>query len=87
MWRVNGTALDGQIENISIGGMLIVADELLLDGEKVWAGFTLPGSKERITVEGQCRWTKGTYRGAIGLAFIDLPAKAGELIIQFVDAP
>lgn len=80
--RHDGSVVTGRSEDISIGGMLVIATEPVADGEVVWAQFSLPGAGGPVTVEAVCRWIRAgrTTRGAVGLEFSNLSAQAVDII-------
>ncbi|HKQ69859.1 MAG TPA: serine/threonine-protein kinase, partial [Polyangiaceae bacterium] len=58
MFRGDGTTLDGRSEDISIGGLLVLARPAFEKEERVKVRFALPISGRMIEVMGTARWTK-----------------------------
>ena len=54
--RANGQRVDGRSEDISEGGMLIIAGHALDDRERVQVRFALPSSGAVVTVTAEARW-------------------------------
>jgi hypothetical protein len=84
--RGDGGLLDGRCEDISEGGMLLIASTRLNDEEKVHVHFALPITGTVVDVLAVARWVKTARdgKGAIGVQFADLPTKAHETIAQYV---
>lgn len=68
----------GFTDNISEGGLFVATHEMLEIGEQVRLNFELPGSDDRIEVDGEVRWHRevsdteqGMYPG-YGVQFTDL---------------
>ncbi len=76
---------DGRTEDVSEGGLLLVIDAQVREGERVTARMPLPLSGRVVTVEAIARWAR-TRRGqkAIGLAFTSLPDDARDDIRGYV---
>ena len=83
--RDKGAAADARIEDLSEGGVLIVAREPYTAGEVLRVRFGLPISGRVLTVPAVVRWSR-TARGApvIGLEFSALPDPARVEIRQYV---
>jgi serine/threonine-protein kinase len=79
------TPIDGRIEDISEGGVLVVSEETCTQGEVVRLRFALPVSGRIVDVESLTRWNRA-YRGtrATGLEFQNLPTPAREEIKRYV---
>jgi serine/threonine-protein kinase len=70
IFRDNGTTLDGRSEDISVGGLLVLAPQAFGHEEHVKVRFALPFSGQLVEVPAIARWVKmarGT--GAVGLEF------------------
>ena len=83
--RSGGTTADARLEDISEGGVLLVAKEQYPAGENVRLRFGLPISGRVFAVNAVVRWSR-TGRGApaSGLEFVDLPDAARVEIRQYV---
>lgn len=71
--RDNGTTLDGRSEDISVGGLLVLAAPAFGQAEHVKVRFALPITGKLLEVAAIARWVKmarGT--GAVGLEFVAL---------------
>jgi hypothetical protein len=84
--RGDGGSLDGRSEDISEGGMLLIASSRLNEEEKVQVRFALPITGAVLEIDAIARWVKAARdgKGAIGVQFPDLPDKARETIAQYV---
>jgi len=68
------TKSDGRTEDISEGGLLLLADVPVENGEHVQVRMPLPASGRVATIDAIVRWCKSVRgRHAIGLAFGELP--------------
>ncbi len=68
--RANGTTLDGRSEDISVGGLLVLAPQSFGQEERVKVRFALPITGKLLEIPAIARWVKmarGT--GAVGLEF------------------
>jgi len=83
--RSNGATADARLEDLSEGGVLLVAREQFPPGESVRLRFGLPISGRVFAVNAVVRWSR-TGRGApaTGLEFMDLPDAARGEIRQYV---
>jgi hypothetical protein len=83
--RSGGTAADARIEDLSEGGVLLVAKEQFPTGESVRLRFGLPISGRVYAINAVVRWSR-TGRGApaSGLEFVELPEAARLEIRQYV---
>lgn len=83
--RERGPALDARIEDISEGGLLVVARESYAAGETLRVKFSLPISGRVLALPTLVRWSR-TARGSpvIGLEFTGLPDPARSEIRQYV---
>jgi hypothetical protein len=73
IFRANGTTLDGRSEDISVGGLLVLAPPAFDQEERVKVRFALPITGKLLEVPAIARWVKmarGT--GAVGLEFAAL---------------
>jgi serine/threonine protein kinase len=77
--------LDGRIEDLSEGGVLVVSNETSSQGEIVRLRFALPLSGRVVDVSALTRWNRA-YRGtrATGYEFQDLPPAARDEIRRYV---
>lgn len=77
--------IDGRIEDVSEGGVLVVSGEAVSQGDLVRLRFALPLSGRIVDVSAVTRWNRA-YRGtrAIGFEFQDLPPVAREEIRRYV---
>jgi serine/threonine protein kinase len=83
----NGTSLDGRSEDISVGGLLVLAPQAFGQEESVRVRFALPITGKLLEVAAIARWVKkarGT--GAIGLEFAALAPEQLALIETYVTA-
>jgi uncharacterized protein (TIGR02266 family) len=82
----------GLTQNISAGGLFIATHLLRRIGDRITVTFTLPGSKQSITVETEVRWIRentalhrdGGATG-MGLRFTDLSPEASAAISAFFE--
>jgi serine/threonine protein kinase len=83
--RDNQKAIDGRSEDISAGGLLVVASAPLTTDEIVKVRFALPISGRIIELSARSKWIK-LARGteAVGIEFIALPPDALETIENYV---
>jgi len=83
----NGTALEGRSEDISVGGLLVLAPQAFGQEESVSVRFALPITGKLLEVPAIARWVKkarGT--GAIGLEFAALAPDQLAVIENYVAA-
>jgi len=83
----NGTSLDGRSEDISVGGLLVLAPQAFGREESVRVRFALPITGKLSDVPATARWVKkarGT--GAIGLEFTALVPDQLAAIENYVTA-
>jgi serine/threonine-protein kinase len=83
--RERRPAFDARIEDISEGGVLLVASETCDQGEVVHLRFSLPITSKVVVAEAKVRWTR-MARGtrATGLEFAALPEAARAEVKQYV---
>jgi serine/threonine-protein kinase len=85
--RENGSILEGRSEDISVGGLLVLAQQAFENQEHVRVRFALPVTGELVELPATARWVKmarGT--GAFGLEFTVLAPEAHATITQYVTA-
>jgi c-di-GMP-binding flagellar brake protein YcgR len=84
--RDGGENVDGQCEDLSEGGMLVIAADVLADGERVNIRFALPVSGKIVTTQAIARWLRGARegRGAMGLEFVELTPEVRRGIVGYV---
>lgn len=84
--RADGSFADGQIEDVSEGGMLLVADSPCTPGETVTLKVPLPVSGRVVQLEAITRWgRRRTGRMATGLEFVNAPEEALADIRRYVE--
>jgi serine/threonine-protein kinase len=83
--RERRAPFDARIEDISEGGVLLVASEACDQGEIVHLRFSLPLTSKVVVAEAKVRWTRSN-RGtrATGLEFSALPDAARAEVKQYV---
>jgi serine/threonine-protein kinase len=87
IFRANGTTLDGRSEDISVGGLLVLALQAFDQEERVKVRFALPITGKLLEVPATARWVKmarGT--GAVGLEFAALAPDHHAVIENYVIA-
>jgi eukaryotic-like serine/threonine-protein kinase len=87
IFRSNGTTLDGRSEDISVGGLLVLAPQAFSNEERVKVRFALPITGKLLEVPAIARWVKmarGT--GAVGLEFAALAPDHLAVIENYVVA-
>jgi serine/threonine-protein kinase len=87
IFRPNGSTLDGRSEDISVGGLLVLAPQAFDQAERVTVRFALPITGKLLDVPAIARWVKmarGT--GAVGLQFVDLAPDHTLVIESYVTA-
>ena len=85
--RSNGVTLDGRSEDISVGGLLVLAPQAFAEEERVSVRFALPITGKLLEVSAIARWVKkarGT--GAVGLEFSALSPDQLAVIENYVAA-
>jgi eukaryotic-like serine/threonine-protein kinase len=79
------TALEGRSEDVSIGGLLVLAPRAFEQAAFVSVRFALPTTGKVIEVEATARWVKAArVNGAVGLQFLSLPDDARAVIESYV---
>jgi eukaryotic-like serine/threonine-protein kinase len=83
---VHGEAvLDGRSEDVSVGGLLVLAPQAFEQAQLVKVRFALPMTGRVIEIGATARWVKAAgARGAVGLQFSSMPADAHEVIERYV---
>jgi eukaryotic-like serine/threonine-protein kinase len=77
--------LDGRSEDVSVGGLLVLAPQAFEQAQLVTVRFALPMTGRVIEIGATARWVKAAgVRGAVGLQFSSLPAEAHEVIDRYV---
>jgi serine/threonine protein kinase len=87
IFRNDGTTLDGRSEDISVGGLLVLAPQAFGQEEQVKVRFALPITGKLLEVPATARWVKmarGT--GAVGLQFAALGPDHLAVIENYVTA-
>lgn len=85
--RHGASVLDGRSEDVSVGGLLVLAPRAFEQAELVQVRFALPLTGRVIELSATARWVKAAgARGAVGLEFSALPAEAHEVIERYVTA-
>lgn len=87
IYSANGTLLEGRSEDISIGGLLVLAPQAFTQEERVSVRFALPITGKLLEVPATARWVKkarGT--GAVGLEFSALAPDQLTVIENYVTA-
>jgi len=85
--RANGATFDGRSEDISVGGLLVLAPQAFGHEERVKVRFALPITGKLLEVPAIARWVKmarGT--GAVGLEFSALAPEHLSVIENYVQA-
>jgi len=79
------TVLEGRSEDVSVGGLLVLAPQAFEQAALVQVRFALPTTGRVIEIAATARWVKAAgVRGAVGLQFAALPAEAHEVIERYV---
>jgi eukaryotic-like serine/threonine-protein kinase len=77
--------LEGRSEDVSVGGLLVLAPQAFEQAQLVNVRFALPMTGRVIEIGATARWVKAAgVRGAVGLQFSALPADAHEVIDKYV---
>ncbi|HEY5372275.1 MAG TPA: PilZ domain-containing protein, partial [Polyangiaceae bacterium] len=86
--RANGGTLDGRSEDISVGGLLVLAPQAFGQEERVTVRFALPITGKLLDVPATARWVKNAARGAgaVGLEFAALAPDHLTVIENYVTA-
>jgi serine/threonine protein kinase len=80
-----GSLLEGRSEDVSVGGLLVLAPQAFEQAELVTVRFALPMTGKVIEIGATARWVKAARAtGAVGLQFSSLPAEAHEVIDRYV---
>jgi serine/threonine-protein kinase len=82
----HGTSvLDGRSEDVSVGGLLVLAPQAFEQAQLVQVRFALPMTGKVLELEATARWVKAARAtGAVGLQFSALPPEAHEVIERYV---
>jgi serine/threonine protein kinase len=79
------TVLEGRSEDLSVGGLLVLAPQAFEQAALVRVRFALPMTGRVIEIGATARWVKAARAtGAVGLQFSALPADAHEVIERYV---
>lgn len=86
--RANGGTLEGRSEDISVGGLLVLAPQAFDQEERVTVRFALPITGKLLEVPAIARWVKNAARGtgAVGLEFAALAPDHLTVIQNYVTA-
>ncbi len=77
--------LDGRSEDVSVGGLLVLAPQAFEQAQLVKVRFALPMTGKVIEIGATARWVKAARAtGAVGLQFSSLPTEAHEVIERYV---
>jgi serine/threonine protein kinase len=77
--------LEGRSEDVSVGGLLVLAPQAFEQAELVKVRFALPMTGKVIEIGATARWVKAARAtGAVGLQFSSLPSEAHEVIERYV---
>lgn len=80
-----GTVLEGRSEDVSTGGLLVLAPQAFEQAEFVHVRFALPLTGKVVELDATARWVKAArVTGAVGLQFLSLPDDAREVIERYV---
>lgn len=85
-----GEVIDGRSEDISPGGLLVIADATLPEGERVTVRFALPTTGNLVQCSAVVGWARqrvsaARERGAFGLQFIDAPPAMRAAIERYAE--
>lgn len=85
-----GEVIDGRSEDISAGGLLVIASGVPQEGDQVVVRFALPTTGEVVQCSAVVRWARhraGTLRGraAFGLEFVDAPEAVVSAIEHYAE--
>ncbi len=81
-----GEVVDGTIQDISMGGVFILANGKVPEGGRLELRFALPGGPI-VNIGGETRWSKASESAntsAIGVSLDSLPPAEKELVEQYV---
>jgi c-di-GMP-binding flagellar brake protein YcgR len=79
------TILEGRSEDLSVGGLLVLAPQAFEQAELVNVRFALPMTGQVIEIGATARWVKAARAtGAVGLQFSALPPEAHDVIDRYV---
>ncbi|MDF3068244.1 MAG: hypothetical protein K0R38_3845 [Polyangiaceae bacterium] len=79
------TVLEGRSEDVSTGGLLVLAPQSFEQEAFVKVRFALPTTGKVVVVDATARWVKAARAtGAVGLQFTSLPEDAREIIERYV---
>ena len=79
------TVLEGRSEDVSVGGLLVLAPQAFEQAALVKVRFALPMTGTVIEIDATARWVKAArVTGAVGLQFAALPANAHDVIERYV---
>jgi eukaryotic-like serine/threonine-protein kinase len=79
------TVLEGRSEDVSVGGLLVLAPQAFEQAALVKVRFALPMTGQVIEIDATARWVKAArVTGAVGLQFSALPAAAHDVIERYV---
>jgi uncharacterized protein (TIGR02266 family) len=76
--------------DVSTGGLFVVTWDTFPVGTHVHLSFTLPGSRDKVSVEGEVRWLRAHNPAnpdmwpGMGIRFKEIPERSRELIDAFV---
>ncbi len=77
--------LEGRSEDVSVGGLLVLAPQAFEQAELVTVRFALPTTGQVIEIAATARWVKAARAtGAVGLQFSSLPTDAHDVIERYV---
>ena len=80
-----GTVLEGRSEDVSVGGLLVLAPQAFEQAQLVKVRFALPMTGKVLELGATARWVKAArVTGAVGLEFASLPTEAHEVIERYV---
>ncbi len=83
--RQDAPPIDGRTEDLSEGGMLVLADQAGADGETVQVRFALPMTGAVVNVQAVTRWIRNARRvRALGLEFQNLADTHRDTIRKYV---
>ncbi len=88
IFRANGSVLEGRSEDISTGGLLVLAPQAFEQEERVSVRFALPITGKLLEVPATARWVKMARggAGAVGLEFAALLPEQLTVIENYVQA-
>jgi c-di-GMP-binding flagellar brake protein YcgR len=77
--------LEGRSEDVSTGGLLVLAPQAFEQAATVQVRFALPTTGQVVELQATARWVKAARAtGAVGLQFISLPDTARDVIDRYV---